>query len=146
MKKKNETFFVKQLKRLLLEKGITQQDLAKKLKVTKSYVSIYLNGKQDPKPATVYKIAKALEVQPAFFYDDGQSNFIDNSGTIGAIGNNNSSNIHMNNSEFLQEKTKRLELEIEILKNRIEKLEKENVELKLKTKELEDRIKLLEKK
>ena len=62
MEKKN-TFFTEQIKKLMLEKGLTQQDLADKLNVTKANVSVYLNAKRNPKPATIHKIAKALNIK-----------------------------------------------------------------------------------
>lgn len=69
MEKKN-TFFTEQIKKLMLEKGLTQQDLADKLNVTKANVSVYLNAKRNPKPATIHKIAKALNVSPSYFVEE----------------------------------------------------------------------------
>ena len=114
---KEKTFFVKQLKKLLLEKGMTQKELADKLKVTKSFVSIYFNGKQEPKPATIHKIAKALNVPPSFFIE-GQKNF-ENSGIIG---NNNSNNF---NGDIKDIKLQLQDHEIRILKLENEMLRKE---------------------
>ncbi|WP_413854008.1 helix-turn-helix domain-containing protein [Candidatus Ruminimicrobium bovinum] len=70
-----ESFFVKQLKKIMLEKGFTQKELAKKLNVTEAFVSAYCNGKRSPKPATLYKFAKDLGVKPDFFYNDKQKIF-----------------------------------------------------------------------
>jgi SOS-response transcriptional repressor LexA len=67
---KKKTFFTNQLKKILLEKGMTQKELADKLDVTKSFISIYFNGKQEPKPATIHKIAKALNVSPSYFIEE----------------------------------------------------------------------------
>lgn len=69
MEKKN-TFFTDQIKKLMLEKGLTQQELAKKLNVTKANVSVYLNAKRNPKPATIHKLAKALNVSPSYFIEE----------------------------------------------------------------------------
>ena len=113
---KKTTFFVNQLKKLLLEKGLTQKELADKLKVTKSFVSIYFNGKQEPKPATIHKIAKALNVPPSYFIDEGQKNFVENSGTIGAIGNNNSVNME---EKIKDHEIRLLKLENELLKKKL---------------------------
>ena len=67
---KKTTFFTEQIKKLMLEKGLTQQDLADKLNVTKANVSVYLNAKRNPKPATIHKIAKALNVSPSYFVEE----------------------------------------------------------------------------
>ena len=67
---KKTTFFTEQIKKLMLEKGLTQQDLADKLNVTKANVSVYLNAKRNPKPATIHKIAKALDVSPSYFVEE----------------------------------------------------------------------------
>ena len=67
---KKTTFFTDQVKKIMLEKGLTQQDLADKLKVTKAYISVYLNGKRNPKPATIHKIANALNVPPSYFIEE----------------------------------------------------------------------------
>ena len=70
-----ESFFVKQLKKIMLEKGYTQKELAKKLNVTEAFISAYCNGKRSPKPATLHKFTKALGVKPDFFYNEGQEPF-----------------------------------------------------------------------
>lgn len=67
---KKTTFFTDQVKKIMLEKGLTQQDLADKLKVSKANISVYLNAKRNPKPATIYKIAKALDVNPSYFIEE----------------------------------------------------------------------------
>ena len=118
---KEKTFFVTQLKKLMLEKGLTQKELAEMLSVTKSNISIYLNGKQPPKPATVHKFAKALQVPPSYFIE-GQKNFIENRGIIG---DNNSNNFNADLKDFkiqLQDHEIRiLKLENEILRKELKK-------------------------
>lgn len=113
-----DTFFIKQLKKIMLENGLTQKELANKLKVTNVFVSNYLKGKRNPKPATIHKIAKALNMPPSFFIE-GQKNF-ENSGIIG---NNNSNNFNGDMKDIkiqLQDHEIRLlKLENEILKKKI---------------------------
>ena len=65
-----ETFFTKQLKKIMAEKGLTQKELAKKLNVTDVFISNYLNGKRNPKPTTIYKFANALNVSPTYFLEE----------------------------------------------------------------------------
>lgn len=56
--------FGKRLKRLLEEKGINQDELAKRLKVTKGFVSLILNDKRNVSLTTLYEIARALKCDP----------------------------------------------------------------------------------
>ena len=65
-----ETFFTKQLKKIMTEKGFSQKELADKLNVTSVFISNYLKGKRNPKPATLYKFAKALDVAPSYFIEE----------------------------------------------------------------------------
>ena len=65
-----ETFFTKQLKKIMAEKGLNQKELADKLKVTDVFVSNYLKGKRNPKPTTIHKFANALGVSPTYFLEE----------------------------------------------------------------------------
>lgn len=116
-----ESFFIKQLKKIMTENGLTQKELANKLKVTNVFVSNYLKGKRNPKPATIHKIAKALNVPPSYFIE-GQKNFIENRGIIG---DNNSNNFNADLKDFkiqLQDHEIRiLKLENEILRKELKK-------------------------
>lgn len=70
MESTKTTFFIKQLKKIMAEKGITQNEIAKKLGVSHVFISTYLNGKRNPKPATIYKIANALNISPSYFIEE----------------------------------------------------------------------------
>lgn len=50
--------------------GLTQQDLAKKLGVTKNSISNYENGVSSPKWDILVKIFDVLRVDPNFLYQD----------------------------------------------------------------------------
>jgi len=50
------------LKRIRTKKGISQGDIARTLKVNKSYISNVENGKSNPTLATIAKIARAIGV------------------------------------------------------------------------------------
>lgn len=65
-----DTFFTKQLKKIMVEKGITQKEIAKLLGVSHVFISTYLNGKRNPKPSTIHKIANALNVPPSYFIEE----------------------------------------------------------------------------
>ena len=50
------------LKRIRLEKSISQGDIARALKVARSFISDIENGKRNPTLSTIVKIAKAVNV------------------------------------------------------------------------------------
>lgn len=50
------------LKKLRLEKKLSQGDLAKKLEVDRAYISNIENGRMNPTLSTLEKIAKALGI------------------------------------------------------------------------------------
>lgn len=50
------------MKRIRTTKGISQGDIARKLKVHKGYISNIENGKVNPTLATIAKISKAIGV------------------------------------------------------------------------------------
>ena len=52
----------KNLKRIRLEKGITQGDIVRSLGVSRSFVSNIENGKTNPTLSTISKLAKAIGV------------------------------------------------------------------------------------
>lgn len=53
----------KNLKRIRIEKGITQGDIVRTLGVSRSFVSNIENGKTNPTLATIAKLARALNVE-----------------------------------------------------------------------------------
>lgn len=118
---KKSSFFANQIKKIMLEKGFTQQDLAKMLSVTKANVSVYLNAKRNPKPATIHKIANALKVPPSFFIE-GQKNF-ENSGIIGNENNRNNVNADLKDIQIQlkDHEIRLLKLENEILRKELKK-------------------------
>jgi len=52
------------LKRIRTQKGISQGDIARNLKVGRSFITNIENGKTNPTLATITKIAKALGISP----------------------------------------------------------------------------------
>ena len=55
------------------QSGLTQQDLAEKLGVTKSAIGNYENGVSSPKWDVLLKIFDILQVEPNFLYQDSFS-------------------------------------------------------------------------
>ena len=52
----------KNLKRIRIEKGITQGDIVRTLGVSRSFISNIENGKTNPTLSTISKLAKAIGV------------------------------------------------------------------------------------
>lgn len=50
------------MKRIRLEKGITQGDICRKLELDRAYISNLESGKKNPTLSTIERIAKALDV------------------------------------------------------------------------------------
>lgn len=112
------------IKRAMFEKGINQSDLARKLGITRGVVSNWFTSNRNLSLPNMEKIAKALGVPVSFLMEDvGQKNFVENSGTIGNIGDGQGKVSLSARQDLLDEKIKRFELEFELIKNRLEKLE-----------------------
>ena len=109
MKKNN--FYIKFID-LLKEKNLTQKDFCKALNIQESVVSRWITGKAEPTTKSIGKIANFFDVPVGYFYDKSTYSNIHNSN----IGNNNTINNNNSRFELLEEKLKRLELEIELLK------------------------------
>ena len=65
----------KKIKELMNIKGINQRDLSKLSGITESTLSRYLNGSRLLREEKIVKIAKALTVNPSYFFEeDGDKN------------------------------------------------------------------------
>ena len=65
--------FATRLRQAREQSGLTQQDLAEKLGVTKSAIGNYENGVSSPKWDVLLKIFDILHVEPNFLYQDSFS-------------------------------------------------------------------------
>ena len=65
--------FASRLRQAREQSGLTQQDLAEKLGVTKSAIGNYENGVSSPKWDVLLKIFDILHVEPNFLYQDNFS-------------------------------------------------------------------------
>lgn len=61
------------IRRIRLEKGLTQKQVAQACGTADAYIRAYELGKYNPKPSTVAKIAMALGVTPAELYGRDES-------------------------------------------------------------------------
>lgn len=110
--KTKQSFFGEQLKKIMSEKNLTQKDLADKLGFVHQRISFWATGRTVPTIASIKKVASALNVPVNYFIEqDDEKKQNDN---------NMDFNFIMN---FVNEKTKRLELEVEVLKSKIKSLE-----------------------
>lgn len=109
--KKEQSFFGKQLRKIMAEKGITQKELAEKLGVFQTMISHWLTGIKNPTISSVKKLADALEVSVSYFIDENITNET-------AKKENKSDSLVL---ELVLEKIKHLETEIELLKAKIDK-------------------------
>lgn len=104
--------FTIKLLTLLKEKKLSQKDLANLLDAKEPLISRWITGKAKPTNKSVIALCRVLGV-PFNYFDDNSNFHINNSN----IGNNNTINDNAR-IELLEEKIKRLELEIELLKKK----------------------------
>ncbi len=66
---KRQQIFGKHLKRLREEKGLSQDNVAARCRVTKGSLSVIENGNRNFSFSTLLALAKALEVEPKILLD-----------------------------------------------------------------------------
>ena len=101
------SFFAKQLNNLMFERNISQEDLAKKIKINRQMISYWLNSGKNPSLSSIQKIANALKVSINYFIDGSTP-----------IKNEENKDV-WSKIELLEEKLKRHEIEIKYLKDKI---------------------------
>ncbi|MBQ3833933.1 MAG: helix-turn-helix transcriptional regulator [Elusimicrobia bacterium] len=107
--KKEKSFFSKQFKNIMFEKGFTQRELAVKLGVGAELVSRWVNGVRKPSISSLRKISKVFNVPISYFIEN----------EISDKSNKNSTEMKIKFS-FLEEKIRRVEIENSLLKKEIE--------------------------
>lgn len=65
--------FRQNLKEMLVERAITQTELANRLKCKRAYVSHLITGYRTPQLDTLEKLAEALQCEPADFLKEKSS-------------------------------------------------------------------------
>lgn len=105
-------YFADHLRKVMFERGLTQEQLASLIGSNQQMVSRWLHGVRNPSLTSIKKIASALDLPINFFVENSG---VMNSGSVGG-------NVSVGGMD---------EKDIKILK-----LEKEVLELKLKLKEL----------
>lgn len=107
------TLFSKQLRKALYEKGLTQKELAKMIVVQKPMISRWVTGDRTPNFGSLQKIANALNLPLSYFNQNVDIKDI--------CSEQKSSNNKSSRLEILEEKVKRLEAEIELIKEKSNK-------------------------
>ena len=58
------------VRRLRLERGLTQEELAARIRITRNYVGMIERQENSPTVAMLERIAKALGIEPARLFDE----------------------------------------------------------------------------
>lgn len=122
MTRKMDKELVQKIKIFMLQHGISQRDLAKKLKLTPAAVSKFLTGDSSMRTDTLQKIANALGTDSNYFFADVKGNG-------NAIGNNNNTRQETdlkNDINFIKKELEVHRLKLENLTLKIEKLQRKN--------------------
>ncbi len=109
---KEQSFFAKQLRKLMFEKDLTQKELACMADTKQQRISEWMTGK-NPSLSSIKKLAKALDVSANYFIEEKSLP-------------KSTDNREVLNTDYPEEKNKRLELEIDLLKTKMESLIKDN--------------------
>ena len=118
--KKEKSFFAKQVKKIMIEKGFTQQELANKIGVTQTMISHWLTGDSLPTMTSLQKFAEALDVSISYFLEEKSNTPAKNNELNFKTMDEKDIKILIDgkNIEILELKNKVLQLENEILKLR----------------------------
>ncbi len=114
---KKESFFSKQLKKIMYERGLTQKSLAAKLGTDQQMISFWVTSIRNPTVTSVKKIADALDVPISYFMEDSSTK--DNSCQ--------DISIMKTKIELLEEKMKRYDMEFTLLRKEIREMRNGNV-------------------
>lgn len=120
MTRKQSENVAQKIKIFMMKNGISQRELAKKMKVAPQTVSQFLGGKYDLRMETIEKISKALGAPVNYFFD----NSTDVKGNHNVVGKNISVSSDVKKDivllstqiELLSAKIKIIETEVERLK------------------------------
>lgn len=122
MKKNEEKILIKKLKLAMLESGLNQTQLAKKLGISHASVSAWLHNKANPGLDLLEKIAQVTGKPVNYFFDN--STHLEHGSCV--VGNNNQVNAEDKNTKELEHLKTILQLHqvtLENIKLRLEKLE-----------------------
>ena len=124
--------FGKKLKIAMINAGLSQEDFAKLIDTNRTLISQWITGFRNPSVKNLKKISKVLKVPINYFFEEDLKNTEE----------------HKENSkmDFMEEKNKRLETEVDLLKTKIELLKKDNEIFKTEIKNLKTKFQNFNKK
>ncbi len=120
---KERSFFSKQLKNIMFEKGISQKDLSDKLEVSYTVVSRWVNGGRNPELASIKRIAKALDV-PFDYFLEKETDTADKNEDLKNKNFDLIIKLIDKQNKMVEEKMKRYEAENNLLRNEIRNIKK----------------------
>ena len=115
-----KNFFTEQLKRIMFERKLTQEELGKKLGVNRQQISRWLTTDRNPSLVSIKKLAKALNVSVNYFIEESNKKVKDKT-NLKRIENVNMDliiNLIREENKLLEEKIKTLEYRIKILEKK----------------------------
>ena len=121
--KRRGNFFADQLRKVLFEKNLTQEDLGKLIGVKRPMISQWMTGARNPSLPSIKKIANALKVPANNFIDDENIKKETKNSTQNDVVKLMMSLIKEHN-KAVEERMKRFELELNLIKKEISKLKK----------------------
>lgn len=104
------------IKQALKEAGLTQSELARKMKITQPTVNAFVNGRRNPTATTLKKIAKATGKDISYFFASGGiSQSANNSTNIRQTINNADMEFIKDSFQTLQSRLDALEAKLDLL-------------------------------
>ncbi|MDD6173132.1 MAG: helix-turn-helix domain-containing protein [Elusimicrobia bacterium] len=104
------------IKQALKEAGLTQSELARKMKITQPTVNAFVNGRRNPTATTLKKIAKATGKDISYFFSSGGiSQSANNSTNIRQTINNADMEFIKDSFQTLQSRLDALEAKLDLL-------------------------------
>lgn len=117
MTRKKSTDVAQKIKIFMMENGISQRDLAKKMKVAPQTVSQFLGGKYDLRMDTIEKITKALGAPGNYFFAEVKGSAVGPAAQLHADGETKKDiALILAKIETLESKIENLELKYNLLK------------------------------
>lgn len=121
--KRKGNFFAEQLRKILFEKKLTQEELGNLIGVKRPMISQWVTGARNPSLSSIKRIAEALKVPVKYFVDDENIKK-----EIKSYENNDVVKLMMSliteHNKAVEEKMKRFELELNLIKKELSKIKK----------------------
>nr|DAG77163.1 MAG TPA: Repressor protein CI [Caudoviricetes sp.] len=123
MTRKKNKKFIEKLKIALLQSGLNQVSLAKKLGIQAGSVSKWMTGENNPKISTLEKIAAATGKSVNYFFDNSTELSGNHNIVSGSVGSNKNFNFEKE-LELIKKELEAHRYKLENLELKIEKIQK----------------------